>query len=215
MGGIIAALLGGLFFGTSLVSPTAKAFDHNDFERLVAQGMHPQALRVALKAYDWAAAKGKVKKHIMTVIDFTQPSSKKRLWVINMNNAKILYHGLVAQGKGSGTLYAKHFSDVSGSKASVLGAMVTGKSYHGHHGLSVRIHGLEGINNKVFSRAIVFHSASYATPSFVKEIGRLGRSWGCFAINPAHSNYVFNKIKGGSFVFAYANQEDNDPNFIS
>ncbi len=81
-------------------------------------------------------------------------------------------------------LYARHFSNALNSHESSVGAMVTGATYHGKHGLSVKLHGLQRSNSSVFKRAVVFHTASYATPSFVKKYGRLGHSWGCFA-NPA------------------------------
>ncbi len=214
MGGIIGLLLGVLVTATSAFSTSVSAFSHSDFQRLVDAGVQPQALRVALRAYYWAEAKGDVKRHVLTLVDFTQPSTQKRLWVINMNNGDIIYNGLVAHGKGSGDLYATHFSDQPGSDASVLGALVTGNTYDGKHGLSVKIHGLEkGLNTKVYNRAVVFHSAWYATSSFAQAHDYLGRSWGCFAISPKESNYVFNQIKGGSFVFAYAVPENHDPNF--
>jgi len=184
------------------------------FNALVKQGVDPKALKVALKAYRWAKAHGKVKKPILTLVNFDKPSSKDRLWVIDMNHDRILYHGLVTHGKNSGRLYARHFSNRVGSKESSVGAMVTGNSYYGKHGYSVRIHGLEpGINSHVAERAIVFHNAHYATKKFVSRRGALGRSWGCFAIDPKSSKHVFKTIKGGSFVFAYADQEQSDPNF--
>ncbi|WP_267256803.1 murein L,D-transpeptidase catalytic domain family protein [Coxiella endosymbiont of Ornithodoros maritimus] len=214
MGSSLIALITSIFLAISLASLSAKAFDYSDFQPLINKGLSPQALQVGIKAYRWARAHGVVKKPIMTLIDFKQPSNKKRLWVIDMRNGKLLFNGYVAQGKGSGNLYATRFSNKGGSDASSIGAMVTGESYYGHHGLSVRIYGLEkGVNNNLFKRALVFHSTWYATKSFAEKVGRLGRSWGCFAIDPKYSKYVFSKIKGGSFVFAYAPQEKNDPNF--
>lgn len=207
---IIALLLTLLF--TTLPAMALDSSSTGHFQELVAQGVDPKALRVALKAYQWAKAHGKVKKPILTLVNFEKPSSKQRLWVIDVNSGRILYHGLVTHGKKSGGLYANHFSNRVGSKESSLGAMVTGAPYYGKHGLSVRINGLEpGINSHVAQRDIVFHKASYATKRFVSQRGALGRSWGCFAISPKQASYVFNTIKGGSFVFAYADEEQSDP----
>src|SRR3990167_3172113 len=121
MTGIINILLGILLFAMSFFSTSASALDQASFNRLVNAGISPQALREALKAYAWADSHGEVHKHILTLVDFTKPSVKKRLWVIDMNNVQVLYNGLVAHGKGSGDLYATHFSNKPGSEASVLG----------------------------------------------------------------------------------------------
>lgn len=219
MGVIVNFLLGIVFLFSSMISTTAVAADglnQSKFQNLTAAGVNPQALRIALKGYSWAQAKGEVQKHILTLVDFTKPSTAKRLWVINLDTGTVIYNGLVAHGSGSGQLYATHFSDRPGSRESSLGAMVTGSTYDGKHGVEVRIQGLEpGLNNTVANRAVIFHSAPYATSAFAEEHGYLGRSWGCFAIDPKAAHYVFNTIKGGSFVFAYAPQENHDPNFIS
>lgn len=214
MRGIII-LLSGCIFTTASFALKCSDYSAN-LHQLIHAGLSPQTLKVSIKAYNWAKANGYIKKPIMTVVDFHQPSNKKRLWIIDMRNGKLLFNGYVAQGKGSGILYATRFSNKIGSHASSIGAMVTGKSYYGHHGLSVRIRGLEeGLNNNVFKRGVVFHSAWYASSTFAQRRGRLGGSWGCFAIDPQFSDYVFNKIKDGSFVFAYAPQENHDSNFMS
>lgn len=218
MGSIVSLVLGGLALVSSMVSTPAMAgstgVSGGEFQHLVSEGVNPQALRVALKGYSWAESQGRVHKHILSLVDFTQPSTAKRLWVINLDNGSIIYNGLVAHGKNSGDLYATRFSDQPGSQESSLGAMVTGSTYDGKHGMELKIYGLEnGLNNTVASRAVIFHSATYATESFAKSHGYLGRSWGCFAIDPQHSNYVFNQIKGGSFIFAYAPQENHDSHF--
>lgn len=215
MTGIISIILSILFLSTSLTTPTVASANEGNYQNLISAGVNPEALRVALKGYYWAESHGEVQKHIMTLVDFTKPSIEKRLWVIDMTNGQILYNGLVAHGKGSGDLYARNFSNRPGSEESSLGAMVTGQTYQGKHGTEVKIYGLErGVNNNVANRAVIFHSATYATPSFAHANGYLGRSWGCFAIDPHAAGYVFNKIKGGSFVFAYAPAENHDHYFI-
>ena len=205
-----------IFLGTSFVFNSANASNQVNVNQLVAAGIHPKALKVAIKAYDWALTHGKIHKHILTLIDYTQPSVKKRMWTIDMNTGKILYTGLVSHGKNSGFLYATRFSNRAGSRASSIGAYTTDNLYSGHHGLSLRLSGLEaGVNNHAMGRAIVFHSAWYATPAFARQHNYLGRSWGCFAVNPKRSRYLFETIKGGSLVFAYAKQENHDPRFMS
>ncbi|EKD91945.1 MAG: hypothetical protein ACD_29C00282G0001, partial [uncultured bacterium] len=110
-------------------------------------------------------------------------------------------------------VYATHFSNQPGSLESSPGIFTTtANQYNGEHGESLRVNGLEkGINNNVYDRAVVIHPASYVTPSFIKQNGYAGRSWGCFAVNPAHADKFISAVKGGSVLFAYATPEKYDP----
>jgi len=179
------------------------------------QPLNPKVLDQAMKAYHWAIATGNVhNKKVLTIVDFTLPSNKKRLWVINPSTGKVLLNLHTAQGKNSGLKYATYFSNTPNSKASSLGTYVTASVYDGKHGESMRLQGLEkGINNNAMQRDIVVHPANYVTPSFIKNEGRVGRSWGCFAVNPNKSKMLINLTEGGSVLFAYAPAENHDPNF--
>ncbi len=120
---------------------------------------------------------------VLTIIDFSKPSTEKRLFVFDIQNMKVLYQTYVAHGVNSGTLYAKRFSNKPGSNMSSLGFYITGETYIGQHGYSLRLDGLEtGINNNANKRAIVMHSADYASTGFINARGYLGRSYGCPAI---------------------------------
>lgn len=178
-----------------------------------ANTLSSKAVKSALNAYRWAVAHGEVaKKSILTIIDFTKPSYEKRLWVINLKNGHVLMHMHVAQGHNTGAVYAKHFSNQPGSHESSPGLYTTQSVYDGKHGESLRINGLEnGINSNALNRAVVIHPAAYVTPSFIKENGYAGRSWGCFAVNPAKAERFIHLIKGGSVLFAYASPEVHDP----
>lgn len=194
------------------VAPTTYHVNKNDFAN---QQLNPKALKQALRAYHWAVATGKVhNKKVLTIVDFTLPSDKKRLFVVNPNTGQVLMSLHTAQGKNSGLKYATHFSNKLGSDASSLGAYVTANVYDGKHGESERLIGLEkGINNNAMKRAVVIHPANYVTPGFIKAQDRAGRSWGCFAVNPQKSKQLINLVKGGSVLFAYAPAENHDPNF--
>lgn len=202
---IFGYIINGLFFLMAFLPFPATAGD--SLSRLSSSGINPAALNAATRAYHQAEKRGMIHKPFMTLVDFTKPSVQKRLWVINMKTGAVVYNGVVSHGSGSGGLYATRFSNVSGSKASALGAMVTDETYYGKHGLSLRLRGLQrGLNNNIYNRAVVIHSASYATEAFAKKHKALGRSWGCFAISPQSAGYLMNKLKGGSFVYAYAPQ---------
>ncbi len=148
--------------------------------------------------------KGKIKKDIITIIDYTMPSSAKRLWVIDLENNKVLYNTLVAHGVNSGTTYAKRFSNKAESNMSSLGFFTTGESYIGKHGLSMKLDGLEkGINNKARMRDVVMHGADYVSPAYIKSNKLLGRSQGCPALPHKFSKKIIKTIKNRSCLFIY------------
>jgi hypothetical protein len=148
--------------------------------------------------------KGKVKKDILTIIDYSLPSSAKRLWVIDLENNKVLFNTLVAHGVNSGTTYAKRFSNKTESNMSSLGFFSTGESYVGKHGLSMKLDGLEkGINNKARLRDVVLHGADYVSPAYIKSNKLLGRSQGCPALPHKFSKKIIKVIKNRSCLFIY------------
>lgn len=169
-----------------------------------AKEINPKVLSLAIDAYYHAKARGEVAKPLLTVIDYSLKSSLRRLWVFDMQHNKLLYHTHVSHGKGTGNLYAKNFSNRAGSHQSSLGVYVTGKTYTGDKGLSLRLNGREkGVNDKARSRAIVMHGAWYTNANFIKQNGYAGRSWGCPAIPTKYARPILNTIKKGSLVFAY------------
>lgn len=141
---------------------------------------------------------------IMTIVDYSKPSSEKRLWVLDLKKKKVLYNTFVSHGKNSGFTESKYFSNKNGSLASSLGVFRTAQTYYGQHGYSLRLSGLEkNFNDNAWRRAIVFHGSDYAGERFVKEHNRAGRSWGCFAVGKKLTKEIINTIKDGSLIFAY------------
>jgi hypothetical protein len=144
------------------------------------------------------------RKNIITIIDFSKPSTEERLLVIDLGNKKVLYKCFVAHGKNSGENYAKSFSNQDESLMSSLGFYLTGETYTGENGYSLRLNGLEkGINDHARSREIVIHGASYVSKQFIDKYGRLGRSWGCPALPPEVTKEIIDLISGGSCLFIY------------
>lgn len=171
----------------------------------VAPGLDPKVLTLALRAATCAVRRGAIASlGLLTVIDYSRPSTEPRLWVLDVPERRLRHRELVAHGRGSGELHATRFSNDDGSKESSLGLFVTAEIYEGRHGRSLRLHGLEpGINDHAFARALVIHGADYVSPEFAAAQGRLGRSHGCPAVALPVVAPLITTIAGGTPLFAY------------
>lgn len=177
-----------------------------------APGLNPKVLKIALSAYRKAALHGNVKKAVLTVIDYSLPSYKQRMWVFDVYRNRLLYNLYVAHGRNSGADIPHFFSNQSSSKATSLGTFVTQDTYIGSNGYSLNLKGLEhGFNDNAYQRRVVIHGAWYVEPTFIKQTGHAGRSWGCPSIAATLAKPVINAIKGGSVIFAYY----PDKNYLS
>ncbi len=146
------------------------------------------------------------KDNIITIIDYSKPSKEKRFYVIDLKNNILIFHCLVAHGKNSGNIYANKFSNRGNSKMSSYGFFITGKTFMGKHGYSLKLDGIEkNINDKARKRGIIIHGASYVSEGFIKKYGRLGKSWGCPALPMELSKQIIDTIKNGSCIFIYGN----------
>lgn len=169
-----------------------------------APGLKTEVLVMAINAYNKARAAGIGNKDILTVVDYSLPSTARRLWVIDMRTKQVLFNTHVAHGSGSGNNFATKFSNRHGSRMSSLGLYLTANIYQGHYGNSLNLVGLEEkFNSNAEARRIVFHRAHYVDEAIIKKIGRLGRSFGCLALNNKVADKIMHTIKDGSLVFCY------------
>jgi len=147
-------------------------------------------------------------KNLLSIIDYSKPSTEKRFFIIDIENHKLLYQTLVAHGKKSGYVNATKFSNKIRSYKSSLGFFRTGNSYFGIRGYSLQLEGLEkGINDNARLRGIIIHGANYVDERLVNGNGVIGRSWGCPAVSKKLSKEIINLLKGGSLLFIYANDD--------
>ena len=175
-------------------------------------GLAGPALRTALDAYRRAQGLGLVKRAILTVIDFSLPSHTRRLWVLDLTAGRVLAHEYVAHGSGSGGDVARRFSNRDGSEASSLGTFVTGATYQGRNGLSLRLEGLDrGVNDRAEERGIVVHGAAYVSQAMIRRLGRLGRSWGCPALSHRAADRLIPLLASGSVMYAYYTPREGSP----
>lgn len=183
----------------------ATSFSSADFDRSEIGTIETDVFDLALNAASCAVKSGAVKgPETLTVIDYSKPSSQRRLWVYDLKAKQLLFEELVAHGQGSGANVATQFSNTDESHQTSLGLFVTADTYVGKNGYSLRLDGLDrGFNDRARDRAIVMHGAPYVSEAFVKSTGRLGRSWGCPAISELVARKMIDTVKGGGLVFAY------------
>ncbi|XWW46125.1 murein L,D-transpeptidase catalytic domain family protein [Fibrella sp. USSR17] len=144
------------------------------------------------------------KKPYLLIADMTQPSSAKRLYVLDLEKKEVLLRTYVAHGRNSGGLMATQFSNATNSNQTSLGFYRVMGRYHGKHGLSLKLKGLEkGFNDNVFARNIVLHGADYVSEDTVRVRGQLGHSEGCPAIPNAITKLILGKVEGGGCLFVY------------
>ena len=140
----------------------------------------------------------------LTVIDYSLPSARPRLWVFDLRSGQLLFKELVAHGRNSGVAVATRFSDEMGSHQSSLGLFRTADTYVGQNGYSLRLDGLEpGFNSHARERAIVMHGAKYVDSTVATATGRVGRSWGCPALREAIARQLIDTVRNGGVVFSY------------
>lgn len=168
-----------------------------------APDLDPTVLDLALTARDCASG-GRPEGSRLAVIDYSRPSTERRLWVFDLDRAQLLHHEFVAHGRGSGENHASAFSNREGSYQSSLGLFRTADTYEGGNGYTLRLDGLDpGFNDRARARYLVMHGAPYVDPGLAERQGRLGRSLGCPAVRPEVAQEIIDTLRDGQWLFAY------------
>jgi len=144
------------------------------------------------------------KADILAIADYSQPSRDRRFHLVDADSGATTSM-LVAHGRGSDPAHSgwlRQFSNADGSYASCAGAFVTADEYVGKHGRSMRLQGLDATNSNALERAIVIHTAPYVTEAMARDLGKIGRSQGCFTLTEADLRQVLARLGGGRFLYS-------------
>lgn len=199
---------------------TNVTFARADFAAAARGSIEDDVFKLALGAAACAVRTGAVSEppRTLTVIDYSRPSSQKRLWVFDLQTRELLYEELVAHGQGSGDNLARAFSNQPDTHRTSLGLFATDTAYVGKNGYSLRLDGLDrGVNDRARERAIVMHGAPYVNAELAKHQGRIGRSWGCPALREAVARDIIDTIRGGGVIFSYYPDDEwlNESRFLN
>jgi hypothetical protein len=203
---LIILISAGIFCASFTIKPRNNdaAVIYNN-SHLAQYGLSEEAFNYAYKGYKELEAENKLPNtQFLTICDFSQSSSKKRLYIIDMNSSEVITNTYVAHGKNSGGEFATSFSNIPESLQSSLGFYITQSTYTGEHGLSLRLIGMEpGINDRAYQRSIVIHGAAYVDESRAQRGIFMGRSFGCPAVPQKESVKIITTIKNGTCLFIY------------
>jgi hypothetical protein len=175
---------------------------------LAKKGLGWETFQKAWSGFTKLNSKGFIKNQLLTIADMSQPSCQKRLYIIDVVAKKLVMNTLVAHGKNTGNVIASNFSNTPESLQSSLGFYITGGTYQGGNGYTMRLKGMEkGFNDKAESRAIVMHGAPYVSEEIARQTGRIGRSWGCPAVSLKEHQMIIDLVKNGSCLYVFAPQK--------
>jgi hypothetical protein len=192
------------FMPVPTVSSSSKSMVYDSLQ-LGTMGLSQDAFMYGMMGFNRLLDAGKLHNDsVIAIVDFSLPSTQKRLFIIDVKNSRLLFNTLVSHGKNTGKLNATSFSNATNSNKSSLGFYITDNTYLGEHGLSLRLLGTErGINDNAMHRGIVMHGASYVNEDFINNQGYIGRSLGCPAIPDDVHREVIETLKGGTCLFIY------------
>jgi len=187
---------------TDVTPPVKSVYDSLQLD---LAGLSRQAFDFALNGWEKLNKEGKLaNQSVIAIIDFSQPSTNKRLYVLDLNNYVLLFNTLVAHGRNTGKQRAIHFSNKPSSYQSSPGFYITRDVYNGSNGYSLKLDGIEsGINDKALKRGIVIHGANYVHESFTTGRGYIGRSQGCPAVPLKEAKGIIDTMKEGACLYIY------------
>lgn len=189
----------------SLARLSVNTVDIYNAWNLESSGLSRPAFESAITGFNKLADRRMITNDkVLTIIDYSKPSTQKRLYVLDMESGEVVFNTLVAHGRNSGLEYATDFSNEESSYKTSIGFYITMNTYYGDNGYSMKLKGCEkGFNDNAYNRAIVFHGADYVSNDFIRSNGYLGRSFGCPAVSVAENKKIIDRIKNGTCLFLY------------
>ncbi|MCP5396293.1 MAG: murein L,D-transpeptidase catalytic domain family protein [Sphingomonadaceae bacterium] len=188
----------------SVAASAALALPTRAFASVETASRRDQALFDIAKRELQKAGSSIWRSDIVGIADFGLRSSEERFHFVNLEQGSVrsfyVAHGAGSDPEHDGWL--NEFSNVEGSNATSRGAYVTWEWYKGRYGTSIRLGGLDESNSNALPRAIVMHPAEYARRNHVEKWGRLGRSNGCFAMDPEDFREALWNLSGGRLLYA-------------
>ena len=150
-------------------------------------------------------AKYKMSGKVLAIADMTQPSTAKRLYIIELEKKELVLRTWVAHGQRTGENMATAFSDREGSHQTSLGLYRVGSEIVSpKHGAALLLHGIEkGINGNALSREVIMHGADYVSAEFIAQHGRLGRSWGCPSVSQEMMPRMVDLLADGGLLYIH------------
>ena len=182
-----------------LLCQSVQAASFRDYSYLDPDKIVPANLLQEAVAYYDANYEKITNQRVLGVIDYKQHNSKERFYIIDMESGRVETY-LTAHGKNSDPDfdgYATKFSNTPDSNTTSLGFFLTAETYYGSNGYSLRLDGLSTTNSNARKRAIVIHGAEYVSPG-----PKIGRSYGCPAVEMRYHQELIDQIKGGSLLYA-------------
>jgi hypothetical protein len=173
--------------------------------RLQRYGLKKEVFQHAYTGFLKMKQRGFLRRHdLLTICDFSQSYKRKRMYVIDLDEYKLVMQSLVAHGQGSGGEYPTSFGNEFDSHKSSLGFFSTAETYYGEHGYSLRLRGREsGFNSNAYERDVVIHASEYVSDEYLRSNNKIGRSWGCPAVPEKINQKLINLIRNGSCLFIY------------
>lgn len=185
------------------------SFAEDSYNHLGTKDLYFKPYNLALRGYYSLLSKDLLRNpNFLTIVDMTKSSNEPRMFIIDTHNWQVIHTSLVAHGMNTGEEFAQTFSNTESSHQSSLGFYLTGEVYNGKHNMSLKLDGLEYSNNNARSRGVVVHAADYVSKDYIKDNGRLGRSYGCPALPSQGYSKVVERIKEGSCFFIYYPEKD-------
>jgi hypothetical protein len=125
----------------------------------------------------------KYNTEIAFFIDMEIASGKKRFFIYDLKNNRLLDKGLVGHGSGSETgIPGKlKFSNTKNSLCTSLGKYSIGNFYKGTFGKAYKLYGLDKTNSNAFDRNVVLHK--YFDVPFDEQENDICNSYGCPMVN--------------------------------